>query len=103
MFEVSTMAGYVRWEIGTNGRVNRSCYLMNMYCQELDPMTTDDAGMAHILVPFVKSVVQELKEASTYRDISMFLNNLPTHLIHAQKYTTELTDFANTYFASKIA
>ena len=97
-YEISDMQGYVRWTVLPDGRVDRKCYLMDMYCRELDPLTTDDKGMAHILVPFVKTVVQQLKEESKYRDISILLKNLPTHLLHATKYTSELSDFVEQYF-----
>ena len=101
-YEISDMQGYVRWLVLPDGRVERKCYLMDMYCKELDPLTTDDKGMAHILVPFVKTVVQQLREESNYRDISIFLKHLPTHLIHAKKYTTELSDFTEQYLASRV-
>jgi hypothetical protein len=101
-YEISDMQGYVRWTVLPDGRVDRTCCLMDMSCNELDPLTTDDKEMAHILVPFVKTVVQQLKEASNYRDISIFLQHLPTHLLHAKKYTTELSEFAEQYLRNKL-
>lgn len=99
-YEIGDMQGYVRWTVYPTGHVECKCFLMNMYCQELDILTADEKTMAHILVPFVKTVVQQLKETSTYRDISMYLTNLPTQLT-ANKYANELTEYIHQYYTHK--